>query len=189
MSQIAVILADIKRRFFPARISRPITQHHHHHHHHHQHKANKWCGLNHAYTTTEVMSIIKKQQRKRRKLIYWAYVYIRTSVAWRISLWLLGYLTDVTELDLDLHCVIVTCTHSYDIGAKFDVAKICLVMYTQICFGTSCLLHCAVTWQSLLIQKTVEDVRICLSRTRLRRLVTLAFRRRILILLLTYLRN
>jgi len=50
------------------------------------------------------------------------------------------------------------------------------------CRGTAALeqfaCFTAVIWQSLPIQKTVENV-FCLSRTRLRRLVTLAFRRRI----------
>jgi len=52
-------------------------------------------------------------------------------------------------------------------------------------FGTSCLLHCG----RLTVSANSEDSwkRFCLSRTRLRHLVTLAFRHRIQILLLTYL--
>ena len=51
--------------------------------------------------------------------------------------------------------------------------------------GTSCLLHCG----RLTVSANSEDSwkRFCLSRTNLRRLVTLAFRRRIQILLLTLL--
>jgi len=54
-------------------------------------------------------------------------------------------------------------------------------------FGTSCLLYCG----HLTASANSEDSwkRFCLSRTRLRRLVTLAFRRRIQILLLTYLND
>jgi len=52
-------------------------------------------------------------------------------------------------------------------------------------FETSCLLHCS----RLTVSANSEDSwkRFCLSSTRLRRLVTLTFRRRISILLLTYL--
>ena len=52
-------------------------------------------------------------------------------------------------------------------------------------FGTSCLLRCG----RLTVSANSEDSRkrFCLSTTRLRRLVTLAFKRRIQILLLTYL--
>ena len=52
-------------------------------------------------------------------------------------------------------------------------------------FGTSCLLHCG----HLTVSASSEDNwrHICSARTRLRHLVTLAFRRKILILSLTYL--
>ena len=59
----------------------------------------------------------------------------------------------------------------------------CRLMSPDCSFGTSSLLHCS----HLTVSANSEDSwkRFCLSRTRLQRLVTLAFRHRIYILLLT----
>jgi len=97
-----------------------------------------------------------------------------------------SYLSDACKSALEASCRLrssgaITCV----IRGPEIVWATCRLTLPNRGFGTSCLLHCG----RLTVSANSEDSwkRFCLSRTRLRCLVTCAFRRQIQILLLTYL--